>query len=197
MSRIVNGAIDKKVTKRIDKLDEKKSKIEKRLTKLESERSKGTSRSQGKEEKNEYIVARKSLLLIPCQPDQDEVLNFLKKEMGIPREVIESLDVVDSRSIFERNLPPNKQKDKRPKTQMQLKTIDQWDIVMSYAVNLGQGANLKMVIPCHLKVTAKRLEHHAFKLRQQSKQMSGKDRNKWTKTQVCFDNLKNGLVLGV
>ena len=100
---------------------------------------------------------------------------------------------------FDKNLPQHRkgEADNRPKAQIELKTIDQRDLVMSFATNLSKGVNIDMVIPCHLKVTAMKLKYHAFKLRKTSKIMAAGDKDRFAKTQVRFDNLKEDLVLGV
>ena len=198
VTQIVNEAIDVKVTKRMDKLDTKTDKIKVRLTKLEQEKSKPSgSGSQSRNEAAAFMEARKSLILMPCEPTKQSIEYFLRKQMRMPTDVVETLKILSMEEVFQRNLPPNKQKDKRPKAQILLKTVDQRDMIMSYATNLSKGANVEMVIPCHLKVTARRLEHHAYKIRQASKEMAGNDKEKITKTQVRFDNLKDDLVLGI
>ena len=88
------------------------------------------------------------------------------------------MKVVACEEIFKRNLPPGRKKDNRPKTQIQLKTVDQRDLIISYATNLRGGVNVEMVISCHLKVTARKLEHHAYKIRQVSKDAAGSDKEK-------------------
>ena len=77
-----------------------------------------------------------------------------------------------------------------------MKSRDQRDLIMSFASNLKIGASIDTVIPDFLRVTAMRLDHHAFKLRRMSRAMSG-DGDSKIKTQVRFDNQTEGVVLGV
>ena len=66
---------------------------------------------------------------------------------------------------------------------------------MSYASNLKKGASVDIVVPDHLKITARKLEHKAYKLRQMSKTNAAGDDDKIIKTQVRFDNVRENLVL--
>ena len=68
---------------------------------------------------------------------------------------------------------------------------------MSYASNLKGGASIDITIPDHLKIVAQKLEHRGFKLRQMSKINAAGDPDKLVKTQVRYDNDREGLVLGV
>ena len=68
---------------------------------------------------------------------------------------------------------------------------------MSYASNLKKGASVDIVVPDHLKITARKLEHKAYKLRQMSKTNAAGDDDKIIKTQVRFDNVRENLVLGI
>ena len=173
VTKIVNAAIDKKVTKRIDKLDDRTDKIEKRLTKLEAGGVRGGANADPN--RAEFLAARKSLIITLCEADPNTVNTFLLVQLGMPKEVVSTLFVRSCVQVFDKNLPQHRrrQADKRPKVKIELKTIDQRDLVMSFASNLDKGVNMDMVVPCHLKVTAMRLEHHAFKIRQESKGMAG------------------------
>ena len=68
---------------------------------------------------------------------------------------------------------------------------------MSYASNLKRGASNDITMPDHLKITARKLEHRAFKLRQMSKVNAAGDKDKIIKTQLRYGNDKEDLVLGV
>ena len=98
--------------------------------------------------------------------------------MEFPREIVRSLGITNIEEVFQKNFPAHRKKDNRPKTQFEPKTIDQRDLIMSYAATLKKGANIDIVIPDILRVTAMKLNHHAFKLRQMSKLNANNDKYK-------------------
>ena len=78
-----------------------------------------------------------------------------------------------------------------------MESIDDRDIVMSYAVNLNGGSNIETVIPDKLRVLQVRLEHFAYKYRKASKDRAAGDKDREAKTQVRLDNHSESLVLGI
>ena len=197
IAKIVNDAVDGKVTKRFDKLDARADKLEERVARLE--KGKGKAEASGSKQKLSaaFLDARKSIQLAPCMPTMEEVKKFLAKQMEVPLEVIESVKIVEIEQIFARNLPPHRRKNAGPKCRVQLKSIDHRDLLMSYASNLKRGSSIDITIPDHLRIMARKLEHKAYRLRQMSKINAMGDKDKVIKTQIRFDNSKEGLVLGI
>ena len=163
IAKIVNEAVDTKITKHFNQLDKKTDKLEERVAKLEKD--KGNSSAQPSSSKrgksSEFISARRSLQLSPCQPSPAAVNAFLEQQMQVPRDIIESLSIRKFEQVFARNLPAHRQTTAKPKVQIELRSIEQRDLLMSFASNLSSGNSIDIVIPDHLKVTARKLEHHA------------------------------------
>ena len=199
IAAIVNQAIVSQVTKRFDLLDKKTDSIEERVTKLEKQRGAAAAPKARQAGSNsaEFIAARRSLQISPCQPSPAAVEEFLRKEMKIPQDIINTVSIKRFEQIFPRNLPAHRQASAKRKVLIELKSIDQRDLIMSFASNLKDGAGIDIVIPDHLKVTARKLEHRAFRLRQMSKVNAAGDKDKILKTQVRFDSVKEGLALGI
>ena len=86
---------------------------------------------------------------------------------------------------------------KKRKKHTTLETIDDRDIVMSYAVNLNGGASIETVIPDKLRVLQVRLEHFTFKYRRASKQRAAGNKDQEARTQIRLDNHSESLVLGI
>lgn len=173
-------------------MTEKTENMDKRLTRLERQ---GVGADAGKS--NDFLVARKFLVLAPCEPNENSVRNFLQKGMEIPDEIVATLRVDNMERVFQRNLPQHRKKDNRPRTKIELGSIDKRDMVMSHATNLSIGTSVDIVVPDHLKVTAMKLDHHAFKMRKMSKMASNGVKENEIKTQVRFNNKSENLVLGV
>ena len=51
---------------------------------------------------SEFIEARRSIRLSPCQPNEDAVKLFLEKELGMDRDVVESISLVEVRPFIPR-----------------------------------------------------------------------------------------------
>ena len=78
-----------------------------------------------------------------------------------------------------------------------METIDNRDVIMSYAMNLTGQASMDIIIPDFLRVNQVRLEHFAYKYRKASKDRAMGVKENEAKTQVRLDNQSEGLVLGI
>ena len=78
---VVNAAIENKVTKRLDKMDKMQDKVEERLTKLEKDKNAGQNVPGCSNSTDDYLHARHSFRLSPCQCSNQAVINFLKRDM--------------------------------------------------------------------------------------------------------------------
>ena len=103
------------------------------------------------------------------------------------------MQLAASKEIYKRPIPGSTTL--TPKTQIELKSIEDRDMIMGHAVNLTKNASIEPVFPDSLKLAAGSLEHFAFRYRSQSNQLTGG--KKEVKTQVRYDNTKKGLVLGI
>ena len=113
-------------------------------------------------------------------------------------DTIRNISVVYCKAVEERNLPPHRANStKKQKVEVEMETIDDRDIVMSYAINLNGGASIETVIPDKLRVLQVRLEHFAFKYRRASKQRAGGNKDQEARTQIRLDNHSESLVLGI
>ena len=201
VKKIVHDAIDEKVTTKFKALDKRNDKIEERLTKLENENrkpSKGRKRAKNEDEMSEeYLLAKRSLKLAPCNNSPEAVWEFMSKQLQLPEDVLKNMAVKSAREVFEKKLPSHRKKSTKPKLQIELHTVEDRDLILSYASNLKGAASIDIVIPDKLLVLAGKLDHYAYKVRQRSKEDSGGKKDLETKTQVRLDNKAESLVLGI
>ena len=190
----VNDAIDNKLTKRLDGLDKRQDKFEQSLSKLEKS---GPSTSGKTGSSTEYLRARKPLRISPCKCNKEAIANFLKRELQIPINTIRNIVVTRCKEVSERNLPPHRQATSAKKVEIEMETIDNPDIILSYAMNLTGQAGMDIVVPDFLRVNQVRLEHFAYKYRKASKGRAMGIKDNEAKTQVRLDNQSEGLVLGI
>ena len=99
----------------------------------------------------EYLIARRSLQISPCDPTREDIDDFLKKELDMPDESVQSMSMVHFREIIERNLPPHRAGQQKKKVEIELETIDDRDIILSYASNLSRGSSINVVVPDKLR----------------------------------------------
>ena len=102
---------------------------------------------------------------------------------------------VSSKEIYKRPTAANANPE--PKVQVELGSIEDRDLVMGHAVNLNNNATMEIVVPDRLKLVAGRLENYAFRYRTQAKELAKGKKEMEAKTQIRFDNTKEGLVLGI
>ena len=106
--------------------------------------------------------------------------------MGIPREIVEKIEIIGSKTVYHRSAPPGRRpgsrEPKEGKCQVEFGTIDDRDMVTSYAVHLKGKATINVVVLDNLKLTRTKLEHYAYKYCQQSKEISGGDKTLEAKT---------------
>ena len=160
----VNTAIDLKVTKRFNRIDARQDKTEERLAKLEKEREESPGAGMHGS-LPEYLIARRSVRILPCQATREGVDKFLRKELDMPKEAVKNISVVHLREITEKNLPLHRARESKNKIELKLETIDDRDIIMSYASNLSGGSNIYIAVPDKLRPLQVRLEHFAYKYR--------------------------------
>ena len=180
-------------------MEREAAEVKKRLAKMEAERAEASS-NQGQKGKaeEEFIKARRSLKLSPCNNTEDAIKDFLKHELKIPTDLMVTLTVLSCKQVFKRPsmsaqkfVPPPKQ------IQIELDSQEDRDMIMSHAINLSGGATVEIVVPDRLKILAAKLEHYAYKLRAESKKKSGGDKDLEAKIQVRYDNQRTSLVLAV
>ena len=81
---------------------------------------------------------------------------------------------------------------------MQFKTIEDRNLVISYATNLGgSDGNVEIVIPDRLQTLQKRLEHYAYRYRKESRELAAGKKELVAKTQLRLDNMSDTLLLGI
>ena len=120
--------------------------------------------------------------------------------MLIPADTIRNISVVFCKIVEEKNLPPHRARArtaKGPKVEVEMETIDDRDLIMSYAVNLNGSSNIEIVVPDKLRVLQVRLEHFAFKYRRASKERAAGNKDREARTQIRLDNQLESLVLGI
>ena len=193
----VNQAIDAKVTKKLKQLDKKTDNLEERLVKLEQSGSSRGDRGAGLASSEDFLEARKSVRLSPCSIADDGVQDFLVYKMDMPEEIVATLDIANEKEIFPRKLPSHRVQNKDLKVQVEFESIEERDLVMSYAINLKNPNNIEIVIPDRLKILGVKLEHFAYRYRNESKARARGNKNKEAKTQLRLDNESESLVLGI
>ena len=113
------------------------------------------------------------LRFLPCNPNEEEIKEFMRTKLQMPDTVITSLRVCNHRQVNTPNRSPGSGRT-TIKTEIQFQSIEDRDIVISYAVNLGNsGANVGIVIPDRLLTLQRKLEHYAYRYRNESKERTG------------------------
>ena len=97
MKKVVNEVIDKKVIKRMDKMDDRQDKMEARLEKLEKKKKNVEKKSTTSEATEDFLRARRSLRLSPCESEPKAIHEFLLKRLKIAEDVISGLRITRTR----------------------------------------------------------------------------------------------------
>ena len=72
--------------------------------------------------------------------------------MDIPEGIVETLDIANEKEIFPKKVPAHRMQKKDLKVQVEFESIEERDLVMSYAINLQNPNNVEIVIPDRLKI---------------------------------------------
>ena len=146
------------------------------------------------EDRKQFQKARKSLKISPCENNLAAIKEFLEKEMKVPARMLETMHVINTREIFAKNLPEHRRtaQTRVSRTQFEMSTIEERDLLVSFASNLKGGASIDIVIPDTLRSLAARFDHYAYRYRQQAKL-----EKREAKTQGRFCNKFDTIVLGI
>lgn len=147
--KVVSDVVDSKVGKKIDRMSKRQDKLEHRLNKLESRNESDSKGLGGLNASEDFLRARRSLRFSPCDPISDDLQAFLNTKMKIPEEISKNLKIINCRPVNPRSLPPNRRRTQaKNKVKVQFETIEDRDLVISYATNLGgSDGNVEIVIP--------------------------------------------------
>ena len=141
-------------------------------------------------ERSDYVKCRKSVRIWPVVQTTEgleaDCTRFLQSVLLIPHEIIQRLDFVKVSRLGQ-----SRRSKIRDEVLIELATLQQRDIIQSYAVNLAKKsgtAGIRMEIPQHLEGDFRLLEEHAGLLNK---------RRPGTKRSVKFDDIAQGLCIDI
>ena len=141
----------------------------------------------------DFIKARRSILLSPVQPFLPNVKDYLLNMMDVPENIVADLQLSDIRRVHPRNLPPHRKKqDDTKKIHVSFRDSHERDVVVSYASNLKKDCKLDLVIPDHLSSVKSKLDRLSFKIRKHAA-----ENGKKVSTSLRLDDATEGLVAAV
>lgn len=144
-----------------------------------------------------YMEARCSFKLSPLSEGTEEsVRNFLEKQMGMPRDAVESITFKAIRKLFARNKVKEGGQN-LDTVQVTCAEVEDRDLITSYVSNLDGKVNLDPVIPQHLHTLKKQLECKAFQIRTEGKRIAKGDKNLHVSTNVRLDDVEESLSLAI
>ena len=172
--------------------------IEDRLTSLERGERKKADPNNGQETSSpkfteDFIKARRSLLLSPVQPYIPNLKDYLLNYMKVPEDIVADIQMSDIRRVHPRKMPPHRKKqDDTKKVHVSFRDSHERDVIVSYASNLPENCKLDIVIPDHLMTTKSKLDRLAFKIRKHAA-----DNDKRVSTSLRLDDSTESLVTAV
>ena len=141
----------------------------------------------GREEREAFKQARRSVMLHPTDATDGDVRKFLIRKLQIMQDAVEDMTFQEIKKIY-----PKKSKDAKVYILIRLKSNHERDMIMSHASNLPKDCSIETVIPNHLSSLKSLLDGHAYKFRARARDEGGK-----VSTSVRLDELSNSLVLAV